>query len=340
MYKESIAKIVDGQNLTEEEAYQAMGILMEGGATAAQIGSFLTGLRMKGETIEEITGFARSMREKSIRIQVRGHGDCIADTCGTGGDGRGTFNISTAVAIVAAGGGLTVAKHGNRSVSSRCGSADVLEALGVNIQLPPERVQDCLEELGLAFLFAPTFHPAMKHALSPRREIGIRTVFNLLGPLTNPAGADVQVVGLYRKDLTHPVAEVLKNLGCRGALVVHGDDRCDEISITGKTYVTHLTNGAISSFEIQPEDLGLKRRKLEEIQGGDARENATILLDILRGALGPRRDVVLVNAAAVFLAAKKVSSLREGMEMAEGSIDSGGALKKLEALIHVSNKGG
>jgi len=220
MFNKWIAKIVEGVNLTEEEAHQAMGMLMEGGVTAAQIGSFLTGLRMKGETVEEITGFARAMREKSVQIHVRGQEDLIADTCGTGGDGQGTFNISTAVAIVAAGGGLVVAKHGNRSVSSRCGSADVLEALGVNILLPPDRVQRCLEELGLAFLFAPTFHPAMKYALKPRQEIGIRTVFNLLGPLTNPAGANCQLLGVYAPELTEMFAKALQLLGARRAFVV------------------------------------------------------------------------------------------------------------------------
>ena len=294
MLRRFIAKIVEGEDLTEGEAYQAMGTLMRGEATPAQIGSFLTGLRMKGETVEEITGFARSMREKSVRIQRGGNGEenggWVADTCGTGGDGRGTFNISTAVAFVAAGGGLTVAKHGNRSVSSQCGSADVLEALGVNINLSPDRVQACLEEVGLAFLFAPLFHPAMKHALIPRKEIAIRTVFNLLGPLTNPAGANAQVLGLYRADLLQPIAEVLKNLGCQGALVVHGEDHCDEISITGRTFVCHLSKGEISNYEIQPEDFRLKKSTLEEIQGGTAPDNAKIILDILqRGSRTPAR---------------------------------------------------
>jgi len=344
MLRRFIAKIVEGDDLTEGEAYQAMGTLMGGEATTAQIGAFLTGLRMKGETVEEITGFARSMREKSVRIQRKnngeGNGGWVADTCGTGGDGRGTFNISTAVAIVAAGGGLTVAKHGNRSVSSRCGSADVLEALGVNIALSPDRVQACLEEIGLAFLFAPLFHPAMKHALTPRREIAIRTVFNLLGPLTNPAGANAQVLGLYGADLLKPITEVLKNLGCQGALVVHGEDRCDEISITGRTFVSHLAKGEISSYEIQPEDFRLKKRTLQEIQGATAPDNAKIIRDILQGASGPRRDVVLLNGAAIFVAAERVSNLREGIEMARDSIDSGRAMKKLNELIRFSNREG
>ncbi len=344
MLRKFISKIVEREDLTEDEAYQAMGALMAGEATTAQIGAFLTGLRMKGETVQEITGFARSMREKSAWIRQRtpggSNGGWVVDTCGTGGDGRSTFNISTAVALVAAGGGLTVAKHGNRSVSSQCGSADVLEALGVNILLSPDKVQACLDEIGLAFLFAPLFHPAMKHAVTPRREIGIRTVFNLLGPLTNPAGANAQVLGLYRPDLVQPIAKVLKNLGCRGALVVHGDDRCDEISITDKTLVSHLSKGEISNYEIHPEDFGLRRRRLEDIRGGTAADNAKIILDILGGASGPRRDVVLLNGAAVFMVTEKVSNLRDGIEMAKASIDSGKAMKKLEEVIRFSNREG
>lgn len=336
MLKRFIAKVVERQDLTEEEAHQAMGTIMDGEASPAQIASFVTGLRMKGETIQEITGFARAMRARAVHIEAK-DGEWVLDTCGTGGDGNNTFNISTAMAFVAAGGGLTVAKHGNRSVSSRCGSADVLEALGINIHLPPKRVQSCLQEFGLAFLFAPLFHPAMKHALAPRKEIGIRTVFNLLGPLTNPAGANAQVVGLYRGDLTQPIAEVLKNLGCRGALVVHGDDHCDEISITGRTVVSHLCKGTIASFEIQPEDFGLKRRTLGQIQGGTAQDNAKILLDVLEGVPGPKRDVVLLNAAAAFVSTEKARDLREGIAMAEESIDSGQAMRKLRELIQFSN---
>jgi anthranilate phosphoribosyltransferase len=337
MLKSFISKVVESQDLTEEEAHQAMGIIMEGAATPAQIASFVTGLRMKGETIGEITGFARAMRAKAVPIEAKAN-EWVLDTCGTGGDRSNTFNISTAVAFVAAGNGITVAKHGNRSVSSRCGSADVLEALGVNIQLPPERVQACLQEVGLAFLFAPLFHPAMKHALGPRKEMGIRTLFNLLGPLTNPAGANAQIVGLYRGDLTQPIAEVLKNLGCRGAFVVHGDDHCDEISITGRTVVSHLCKGTISTYEIQPEDFGLRRRTLEQIQGGTAQENAKILLNVLEGVPGPQRDVVLLNAAAAFVSTEKAQDLGEGIAMAEESIDSGQAMKKLKELIQFSKQ--
>lgn len=339
MLKRFIAKVTEGQALSEEEAAQAMAHIMEGGALPTQIASFLTALRMKGETIQEITGFARTMRAKGIRIRA-GHGECVVDTCGTGGDGCGTFNISTAVALVAAGGGLTVAKHGNRSVSSRSGSADVLEALGVKITLTPEEVETALQENGLAFLFAPSFHPAMKHALGPRKEIGIRTAFNLLGPLTNPAGATVHLLGLYREDLTRPVAEVLKSLGSKAAFVVHGADHSDEISITGKTTVCQLKDGAIRDYQVEPEDAGLKRAGIEEIRGGNPEENAQMIRKILEGENGPPRDVVVLNAAAVFMAAGKISGWKEGVEMARESIDSGKAGEKLKELIRFSNKKG
>lgn len=337
MLKNFIVRVVEGHDLSEEEAGQAMAIIMGGEALPTQIASFLTALRMKGETVQEITGFARSMRARSVPIRAK-DGECVVDTCGTGGDGKGTFNISTAVAIVVAGGGLTVAKHGNRSVSSRCGSADVLEAMGMNIQLSPARVQICLQEVGLAFLFAPLFHPAMKHALTPRKEIGIRTAFNLLGPLTNPAGATVHLLGVYREDLTGPVAEVLKNLGSNAAFVVHGEDHCDEISITGKTTICQLKEDDIKSYQIEPEEVGLKRASLEEIRGGTPEKNAEILLKILQGASGPSRDVVLLNSAAAFVAAEKARDLKEGVAIAGASIDSGRAMKKLQELIEFSNQ--
>jgi len=336
MLKKFINKMVDRGNLTEEEAGEVMACIMEGEALPTQIASFLTALRMKGETIKEITGFARTMRARAVKIRAR-EGEPVIDTCGTGGDATGTFNISTAVAFVAAGGGCTVAKHQNRSVSSRCGSADVLEALGVNPALPPEKAEKSLREFGLAFLFAPSFHPATRHASVPRREIGIRTAFNLLGPLTNPAGATIHLAGVYRKDLARPVAEVLKNLGSRAAFVVHGEDHCDEISISGKTTLCELQDGAIESYEIEPETVGLKRASLEAIQGGAPRENAEILLGILHGKPGAPRDVVLLNAAAVFKAAGRVSGFRDGIEMARESIDSGRAMRKLEELIRFCN---
>jgi anthranilate phosphoribosyltransferase len=339
MLKSFITRVVEGSDLSEEEAGKAMAIIMEGEALPTQIASFLTALRMKGETVQEITGFARAMRAKAVRIRAK-NGECVVDTCGTGGDGRGTFNISTAVAFVAAGGGLTVAKHGNRSVSSRCGSADVLQALGINVSLAPQKVEESLQELKLAFLFAPLFHPAMKHALAPRREIGIRTVFNLLGPLTNPAGASVHLLGLYRGDMAQPIAEVLKNLGSKSAFVVHGEDHCDEISITGKTTVCHLKDGEIQSYQIEPEMVGIRRAGLGMIQGGTPEENARILLNILEGEPGPPRDVVLLNAAAVFVAAGRAANLPEGIQLARESIDSGRGMKKLQDLIQFSRAQG
>jgi anthranilate phosphoribosyltransferase len=339
MLKSFIARVVEGNDLGEEEAGKAMTIIMGGEAPPTQIASFLTALRMKGETVQEITGFARAMRDKAVCIRAK-DGECVVDTCGTGGDGSGTFNISTAVALVAAGGGLTVAKHGNRSVSSRCGSADVLEALGINIALAPEKVQESLQELKLAFLFAPSFHPAMKHALGPRREIGIRTVFNLLGPLTNPAGASVHLLGLYREDMTRPVAEVLKKLGSKAAYVVHGEDHGDEISISGKTTVCYLKDGDIRSYQIEPEMAGIKRASLEAIRGGTPERNAQILREILRGEPGPPRDVVLLNAAAVFMAAGRAANLPDGIQLARESIDSGKAMRKLQDLIQFSQRAG
>ena len=335
MLKRFIAKVVEGKDLSEEESGEVMTFIMGGEVPATQIASFITALRMKGETVLEITGFARAMREKAVKIRPR-DGEAVVDTCGTGGDGKGTFNISTAVAFVAAGGGCTVAKHHNRSVSSQCGSADVLETLGVDHGLAPKQAEKSLHEIGLAFLFAPTFHPATKHAMVPRREIGIRTIFNLLGPLTNPAGATIHLAGLYREDLLRPVAEVMRNLGSKSAFIVHSEDHCDEISISGKTTVCQLKDGCTAVYQIEPGMVGLERAKLEEIRGGTAEKNADILLKVLQGKPGPPRDVVLFNAAAVFVAAEKVPNLRDGVEMARESIDSGRAMKKLEQLIRFS----
>ncbi|MBM4330111.1 MAG: anthranilate phosphoribosyltransferase [Deltaproteobacteria bacterium] len=339
MLKEIIAKVVEGQDLSEEEAARAMAHIMEGEVLPTQIAAFLTALRMKGETNQEIAGFARTMRAKAVRIQAE-QGEDVVDTCGTGGDGSGTFNISTAVAFVAAGAGLTVAKHGNRSVSSRSGSADVLEALGLNIYLPPPKAEKSLREIKMAFLFAPSFHPAMKHALLPRKEIGIRTVFNLLGPLTNPAGATVHLLGIYRQDLLQRVAEALRDLGSKAAYVVHGKDHSDEISITGKTNICQLKDGAIEKYQIEPEEAGLEKASLRAIQGGTPEKNAEILLRTLKGEPGPAKDVVLLNAAAVFVAAGKTTCLREGVAMARESIDSGKALQKLNELIRFSREEG
>ena len=337
MLKKFIAKVADGQDLSAEEASQAMAHIMEGEGLPTQIAALLTALRMKGETPQEIAGLARTMRAKAVRVRAE-KGEDVVDTCGTGGDGQGTFNISTAVAFVAAGGGLTVAKHGNRSVSSRSGSADVLEALGVDLALPPEKVEQSLRELKVAFLYAPSFHPAMKHALGPRKEIGIRTVFNLLGPLTNPAGANIHLLGIYREDLIQPVAEVLKNLGSKAAFVVHGADHGDEISITGKTTLCRLKEGNIERYQMEPEEVGLKTARPGTVRGGTPAENAEILRRILRGEPGPARDVVLFNAAAVFVAGEKARDFKGGIELARESLDSGRAMKKLEDLIRFSNQ--
>jgi len=326
--KKLIEKVVGGLHLSEGEAEEAMALIMDGEATPAQIAALITALRLKGETVDEITGFARVMRAKGKMIKGKRR---LVDIVGTGGDRSFTFNISTTAAFVVAGAGLSVAKHGNRSVSSRCGSADVLEALGVDVALSPERVERCLEETGICFLFAPVFHEAMKYAAAPRREIGIRTVFNLLGPLTNPAGAEVQLVGVYDPRLTVVLAQVLQGLGVERAMVVHGDG-LDEITHTGRTKVSELAEDEIRTYYLTPEDLGLKRGQLSEICGGTAEENARITRAVLDGQPGPCRDVVLMNAAAALAAGERVKTLAEGVELAAEVIDSGAALEKLEEL--------
>lgn len=332
-----IEKILDREHLTQREAEAAMDTIMAGEATPAQIGAFLVGMRMKGETVEEIAGFARSMRRNARRVPLHANGP-VVDTCGTGGDRSGTFNISTAVAFVVAGTGRRVAKHGNRAVSSRSGSADVLEALGVNIVMSPEQVGRCIEEVGIGFLFAPTFHPAMKYAIGPRRELGVRTVFNILGPLTNPAFATHQLLGVYDPALAEMMARVLAHLGVRAAFVVHGADGLDELSTTGVNRVVHLRDGQITTFDLAPEDVGLPRARLDDLRGGDAKENAAIIRRILAGEeRGPRRDVVLFNAAAALAA--EHGDLRAGLEEARASIDSGAALAKLEALVAFGREG-
>jgi len=332
MIKEAIALLVIGKSLTEEQAAAVMTEIMEGQATPAQIGAFVTALRMKGETVEEITGLAKTMRAKAVPVAARGP---MVDTCGTGGDGSGTFNISTATAFVAAA-VLKVAKHGNRAMSSQCGSADVLEALGVRIELNPEQVKRCLDTAGIGFMFAPAFHPAMKYAAAPRREIGIRTVFNILGPLTNPAGATAQVLGVAEEGLVDKMANVLQNLGCQHALVVHGNDGLDEITISDSSQIAELKSGAVRRYTVSPEDFGLKRSSPGSLKGGTAQENADLLRRILAGEPGPARDVVLLNAAAVLLARDKVTTLKEGVILARELIDRGQAQAKLEQLIKVS----
>ena len=331
MIKAILKTLVERKNLKEEEAKKVMEEIMEGKTTPAQIASFLTALRMKGETVAEITGFAKAMLEKVDTFSLEKN--TLADTCGTGGDNLNTFNISTAVAFVAAGAGLMIAKHGNRALSSRCGSADVLETLGVKLTISKEKVKQCLEKIGIGFLFAPSFHPAMKYALSPRQEMGMRTVFNILGPLTNPLGANVRLLGVYQPSLTEPLAWVLKNLKVKGAFVVWGEDGLDEISITTRTRITELKQGKIKTYYIQPEDFGIKRASLEELRGGTREENAFILKDILQGKKGPRREIVLINAAACLAAAGLAEDLKEGIKLAEDSIDSGKAKEKLEQLI-------
>ena len=333
MIKEAIQALVSGRSLTREEAASVMEEIMAGEATPAQFGAFVTALRLKGETVDEIVGLARVMRAKAMPVNISGP---VVDTCGTGGDGAGTFNISTAAAFVAAGAGLTVAKHGNRAVSSHCGSADVLEALGVKIDLDAEPVRRCLEEVGIGFMFAPVFHPAMKYAASPRREIGIRTVFNILGPLTNPAGAKAQVVGVADELLVKKLASVLQGLGCCHALVVHGDDGLDEITITGRSRVCEIKEGDLRSYTVSPEDFGLARAELASLKGGSAGENATMLRRVLAGDPGPRRDAVVMNAAAALVAGDRVATLKDGVALAEEVIDSGRALAKLERLIDFS----
>jgi len=333
MIREAVQTLVSGRSLTVEEAASVMEEIMSGEATPAQFGAFVTALRLKGETVDEIVGMAKTMRAKAVPVIID---ETVVDTCGTGGDGLSTFNISTAAAFVAAGAGLKVAKHGNRAMSSECGSADVLEALGVRIDLNAEQVQRCLQEVGMGFMFAPVFHPAMKYASAPRREIGIRTVFNILGPLTNPAGASSQVIGVADGLLVGKLASVLQGLGCHHALVVHGEDGLDEITVTGKTQVCELKDGGITSYSISPEDFGLPRASLDSLRGGSADENATLLRNILAGATGSQRDVVLMNAAAVLLAGGRVKTLGEGVALAKEVIDGGHALAKLEQLIELS----
>jgi anthranilate phosphoribosyltransferase len=336
MLKPYIKKIVEGNTLTRAEASLAMDIIMQGNATPAQIAAFIIALRMKGETVEEITGCAEKMREHAIHIFP--HASHLVDTCGTGGDLSGTFNISTVSALVAAGAGIPVAKHGNRSVSSRCGSADLLEALGVKIDIDPKKVEECIDKVGIGFIFAPNFHKAMRFAAPTRKEIGIRTVFNILGPLTNPAHAKAQVLGVFNPELTETMAAVLKNLGVEQALIVHGMDGLDEISISDETKVTQLKNKKIETYYIKPEDFGLHQGKKEEILGGSVAENTEIAIEILRAEeKGTKHNVVLVNAAAAIYVGGKAKDLKEGLKLAEQSIDSGAAYGKLQDLVKFTN---
>lgn len=334
MFKEFLGKVVVGESLTREEAKTAMEIIMDGEATVAQIASFLTALRMKNETVEEITGFVETMRQKAIGVPT--NNEHLLDTVGTGGDGGISFNISTASTVVVAAGGVRVAKHGNRAVSSKSGSADVLEALGVNINLTPEEASRCLEEVNLCFLFAPLFHKAMKHAAEPRRQIGFRTVFNMIGPLTNPARADRQLIGVYDKNLGRKFAEVLQNMGSKRAMVVAGADGLDEISISGPTHIVELEGDEIREYDIEPAQFGLQTYPIEAVAGGDAVHNAKIIRNIFTGEKGAYRDIVVLNSAAAFYLDEIVPSLAEGVSLAQEIIDSGKAAEKLEQLITVS----
>ena len=347
MILESLKKVVERKDLSAEEAFMTMDEVMSGKATDAQIAAFLTALRLKGETVAEITGFARAMREKVSPVKVRGHvdasisgtdRDALVDTCGTGGDASNTFNISTATAFVVAGAGIPVAKHGNRSVSSLCGSADVVEALGVSLELPPEQVGHCIDEVGIGFLYAPLLHKAMKYVMTARREIRIRTVFNILGPLTNPAGASAQVIGVYQEGLTEVLARVLNELGSRRAFVVHGLDGLDEISVSGESKISEVRGGRVYSYRVSPEDFGLRRSRLSDLQGGNAADNAQIITSLLNGEEGPRRDVVLMNASLAIAAGGKANDFHEGVKLAAQSIDSGAAMEKLRRLVEFSRR--
>ena len=335
MIKEAIDKVVKKQDLQETEMMQAMEEIMEGVATPAQIGAFITVLRMKGETVEEVTGAARIMRQKATRVNACA--TTIVDTCGTGGDSLNTFNISTATAFVVAAAGIVVAKHGNRAVSSGCGSADVLEALGVNISADQDIVEECVQQIGIGFLFAPKLHGAMKYAIGPRREIGIRTIFNMLGPLTNPAGATAQLLGVYDAKLTEMFADVLKNMGIKRAFVVHGMDGLDEVTLSRETRVAELKDGIVKTYNVNPVDYFGKTYPLEDIRGGDSQKNAQIIRDVLSGKNGACRDIVLLNAALAIIAGEKAGDIKDGIKIAAECIDSGAAVKKLQALIELSN---
>jgi anthranilate phosphoribosyltransferase len=349
---EAVRALVDRRDLTRIEAAAAMDAIMSGAATNAQIAAFLTALRMKGETVEELIGFAQVMREKVARVPTRAEEtaaltgtdrEMLIDTCGTGGDASGTFNVSTATAFVVAGAGLKVAKHGNRSMSglsgaSLCGSADVVETLGVKLELTPEQVGRCVAEVGIGFLYAPLLHTAMKHVMAARREVGIRTVFNLLGPLTNPAGANAQVIGVAAASLTESLARVLAELGTYRAFVVHGADGLDEISNTGESRVSEVREGVVRTYAVRPEDFGMPRASIKELQGGDREQNAEIIRAVLDGKVGPRRDIVLMNAAAALVAGGRARDLKEGAAVAAQSIDSRAARGKLDALVALSRR--
>ena len=330
MFREGLKNIIAGNDLSEDSMSRVMSRILSGGTTNAQIGAFMGALATKGETFEELTGAAKAMRRKALRLQTT-H-DVVLDTCGTGGDGTATFNISTTTAFVVAACGVTVAKHGNRSVSSQCGSADLLEALGVDLNLEPELVEEGLGEINIGFLFAPLYHDAMKHAAVARKEVGIRSVFNMLGPLTNPAGANCQLLGVYAPELTEMFARALQSMGSRRAFVVHGHDGLDEMSVCAPTRISELNDGRIKTYDVSPERFFDRAVSKKELAGGTPGENARISLGILRGDKGPRRDIVLLNAAAALVVADKAGSLQEGIGTAAEAVDSGAARHKLDQL--------
>ncbi|MFC1503823.1 anthranilate phosphoribosyltransferase [Spirochaetota bacterium] len=348
--QESIKKVIDGQDLTQKEAEATMNCIMSGEATDAQIAGFLVALRLKGETVDEITAFAQVMRSKATHIktsndlvqidrdEINIDRETIIDTCGTGGGGTNTFNISTATAFVVSGAGIKVAKHGNKAVSSQCGSADVLTALGVNINLEPDKVGECIQKIGIGFLYAPMLHGAMKYAIGPRRQLGIRTVFNILGPLTNPANANAQIMGVYDSKWVEPLANVLKNLGVKRAFVVHGEGVIDEISTVGTTKVAEVDAKNVKTYEVSPKDYKIDKAGIEDLRGGTPLVNADIIRDILGGEKSPKRDIVVLNAGFALYAGGKAKDVSGGIALAEDSIDSGKAKEKLQQLVEMTNK--
>ena len=334
--RSALARVMARESLREAEMEAVFRQLMEGAASPAQIAGLLVALRMKGETVEEITGAVRAMRAHATHVHPRAA--VVVDTCGTGGDQRGTFNISTAAALIGAGAGLTIAKHGNRAMSGTVGGADVLEALGVKIDLSPERVTACIDTVGVGFLFAPLFHPAMKHAAAPRRELGVRTIFNLIGPLSNPAGARHQVVGVFAPQWTEPLAQALGRLGSEHALVVHGDDGLDEISLAAATQLSEWKDGTLHTYRVTPEDFGFKRCREGDLDGGDQQTAASIIRGIVAGATGPRADIAIVNAAAAIYVGGLTPSIAAGIDRARESIRSGRARQKLDQLVEFTNR--
>ena len=335
MIRECIESIVLGRDLDTDEAATAMQEIMAGRATDAQIGGLITALRMKGETIDELVGMARAMRRNALKVHAS---KPLVDTCGTGGDGLGTFNFSTAAAFVAAAAGLRVAKHGNRAVSGTTGSADILESCGIEINLGPAEVEQCIEQIGIGFMFAPVFHPAMRHASGPRKEIGIRTAFNILGPLTNPAEPEHQIVGVAQEHLGAKVAHVLQRLGCTKALVVHGEDGADELTLTGPSHIWEIANGDINSYSISPQNVGLEQRSLEELKGGTAEKNRDIMEKVLQGEPGPIADMIAFNAAGTLLVGGVVTDMKDGVELSRNLMANGEPWRKLEDLIKISKQ--